>query len=49
MERKQDDLFTSTSIIQNLLDDRDILLPLSQDQNLIILKENEHFEKNITV
>ena len=45
MERKQDDLFTSTSIIQNLLDDRDILLPLSQDQNLIILKENEHFEK----
>jgi carbohydrate diacid regulator len=45
MERQPNDLFASTSIIQNLLDDRDILLPLSQDQNLIILKENEHFKK----
>lgn len=45
MERNQDNLFASTPIIQKLLDERDILLPLSQNQNLMILKENESLEK----
>lgn len=45
MEKNQDNLFVSTPIIQNLLDECDILLPLSQNQILIMLKENEHLEK----
>lgn len=45
MELDEDDVFVSSSIIKNLLDKCDILLPLSQNQNLFILRENEDFEK----
>lgn len=45
MERNRDSLFAAAPIIQNLLDERDILLPLSRDRNLLILKEDQNFEK----
>lgn len=45
MEQEQEDAFASPSILQNLLDEQDILLPLSHSQTLIILKENQHFER----
>ena len=48
MERKTDDQFTSISMLQNLLDEHDIILPLSENQVLLVLKENVTFEKNIT-
>lgn len=45
MERKTDDQFTSISMLQNLLDEHDIILPLSENQVLLVLKENVTFEK----
>ena len=45
MERKTGDQFTSISMLQNLLDEHDIILPLSENQVLLVLKENLHFER----
>lgn len=45
MERELENPFLSSSILQNLLEEQDILLPLSSHQNLLILKENDHFER----
>lgn len=45
INRKPEDSYTSPSMIQNLLDSCDILLPLSHSQLLLILRENEHFER----
>ena len=45
IEWSPDNLSASTSILQNFLEKQDILLPLSQNQNLVILKEDEHFER----
>lgn len=45
MERKTDDQFTSIPMLQNILDEHDIILPLSENQVLLVLKENETFEK----
>lgn len=45
MERKTDNPFTSGSILRNLLDEHDIFLPLSENQVLLVLKENQNFEK----
>lgn len=45
MESEPQDTFSSPSILHNLLDEHDILLPLSHTQTLLILKENEHYER----
>ncbi|MCI8887747.1 MAG: hypothetical protein HFG70_06640 [Hungatella sp.] len=45
IEDEQADPSFSPSNLQNLLDKQDILLPLSHSQTLIILKENEHYER----
>ncbi len=45
MEKGGKNLFASPAVIQNLLDEQDILMPISQDRDLLILKENEHFQR----
>lgn len=45
MEREPEHVFVSASIFLNLMDEEDILLPLSSDRFLLILKENEHLER----
>lgn len=45
MEQDPEDPFSSPSVLQNLLEDQDILLPLSHTQTLLILKEQETFER----
>ena len=45
MEDEQEDPSFSPAILQNLLDEQDILLPLSHSQTLVILKENQHFDR----
>lgn len=45
MEQISDSLLSPAPVLHNLLDDQDILLSLSRDQTLIILKENKHLDK----
>lgn len=45
MERGPEHVFVSSSVLLNLLNEEDILLPLSSNQFLLILRENEHFQR----
>lgn len=45
MVQKTEDNFSSPAVLQNLLEERDILLPLSHNQILLILKESQNFDR----